>query len=89
MENDEIMRMIWQFKYKGKIINNIHIYSGNIADAVIKQSMKKMSADNVTAIFISFNNFENKMKDIDFENTNNVQCKLIEDEIDLSEGKIK
>ena len=89
MENDEIMKMIWQFKYNGKIITNIHIYAGNLADAIIKQSMKKMSADNVTAIFISFHNFENKMKDLDFEYKNNVQCKLIEDEIDISEGKIK
>jgi len=89
MENDEIMKMIWQFKNKGKIINNIHLYSGNIADAVIKQSMKKMSADNVTAIFISFHNFENKMRDIDFEYKNNVECTLIEDEIDTSEVKIK
>jgi len=83
------MKMIWQFKNKGKIINNIHLYSGNIADAVIKQSMKKMSADNVTAIFISFHNFENKMRDIDFEYKNNVECTLIEDEIDTSEVKIK
>lgn len=89
MENDEIMKMIWQFKNKGKIINNIHLYSGNVADAVIKQSMKKMSADNVTAIFISFHNFENKMRDIDFEYKNNVECTLIEDEIDTSEVKIK
>ncbi len=83
------MKMIWQFKNKGKIINNIHLYSGNVADAVIKQSMKKMSADNVTAIFISFHNFENKMRDIDFEYKNNVECTLIEDEIDTSEVKIK
>ena len=58
MENTEILKMIWGFKKKGNNINNIHTYSGNITDAVIKQSMKKMSADNVTAIFIVFKNFE-------------------------------
>ena len=87
MENGEILKMIWDFKKKEKSINNIHTYSGNITDAVIKQSMKKMSADNVTAIFIAFKNFEEKMKDKEFEYSNNPQCKFIEDELDLNEGK--
>lgn len=87
MESDDILKMIWKFKKKENSINNIHIYSGNITDAVIKQSMKKMSGDNVTAIFIVFKNFEEKMKDKDFEYKNNPICKFIEDEIDLSEEK--
>ena len=87
MENGEILKMIWDFKKKEKSINNIHTYSGNITDAVIKQSMKKMSSDNVTAIFIAFKNFEEKMKDKEFEYSNNPQCKFIEDELDLNEGK--
>ena len=44
--------MIWKFKKKGKIIDNIHVFSGNIADVVIKYSMRKLSVDNVTVIFI-------------------------------------
>ena len=87
MESDDILKMIWKFKKKENSINNIHIYSGNITDAVIKQSMKKMSGDNVTSIFIVFKNFEEKMKDKDFEYKNNPICKFIEDEIDLSEEK--
>ena len=87
MESDYVLKMIWGFKKKENSVNNIHIYSGNITDAVIKQSMKKMSADNVTAIFIAFKNFEEKMKDKDFEYNNSPECKFIEDEIDLSDGK--
>ena len=85
MENTEILKMIWGFKKKGNNINNIHTYSGNITDAVIKQSMKKMSADNVTAIFIAFKNFEEAIKKKDFEYKGNPECKYIEEEIDLSE----
>jgi predicted tellurium resistance membrane protein TerC len=67
LENDEILRMIWGFKKKGKIIDNIHSFSGNMADAVIKYSMKKLSVDNVTVIFIAFENFEEKKKEENFE----------------------
>ena len=63
MNNSEIMKMIWNFKRKGKIVENIHTYSGNIVDSVIKKSMSKLSTDNVSAIFIAFQNFENKMKE--------------------------
>ena len=85
MENEEILKMIWNFKRQGISINNIHTYTGNITDAVIKQSMRKMSADNVTAIFIVFKNFEEMMKKIDFQYKNSPECKYIEDEIDLGE----
>ena len=57
MDNNEIMKMIWNFKKKGKIIDNIHSFSGNIVDSVIKKGMSKLSTDNVSAIFIAFKNF--------------------------------
>ena len=63
LENDEILKMIWRFKKKGTIIDNIHSFSGNIADAIIKYSMQKLSVDNVTVIFIVFKNFEERMKE--------------------------
>ncbi len=85
MENEEILKLIWNFKRKGNSINNIHTYTGNITDAIIKQSMRKMSADNVTAIFVVFKNFEEMMKKIDFQYNNSPECKYIEDEIDLGE----
>ena len=83
MDNNEIMKMIWNFKKKGKIIDNIHSFSGNIVDSVIKKSMAKLSTDNVSAIFIAFKNFENKMKDEEFQYREEPQCKLIGNEIDF------
>jgi hypothetical protein len=87
MGSEEILKMIWEFKRKNNKINDIHVYCGNITYAVIKQSMKKMSGDNVTAIFIAFKNFEEKMKEKDFEYKDNPEYKFIGDEIDLSEEK--
>ena len=75
--------MIWNFKKKGKIIDNIHSFSGNIVDSVIKKSMAKLSTDNVSAIFIAFKNFENKMKDEEFKYREEPQCKFIGNEIDF------
>ena len=77
--------MIWGFKKNGKIIENIHTFSGNIADAIIKYSMRKLSVDNVTVIFIAFQNFEERMKDENFEYIyNGISCKYIGGEIDLN-----
>ena len=83
MDNNEIMKMIWNFKKKGKIIDNIHSFSGNIVDSVIKKSMSKLSTDNVSSIFIAFKNFENKMKDKEFQYREEPQCKFIGNEIDF------
>ena len=77
--------MIWAFKKNGKIIENIHTFSGNIADAIIKYSMRKLSVDNVTVIFITFQNFEERMKEENFEYIyNGNSCKFIGGEIDLN-----
>ena len=84
MDSDEVLKMIWGFKRVGNVFNDIHLLCGNITDAVIKQSMKKLSSDNVTVIFIAFSNFENCMKDEMFVYNKNTKCKFIEDEIDLS-----
>lgn len=84
MDSDEILKMIWGFKRAGNAFKDIHLLCGQIADAVIKQSMKKLSSDNVTVIFIAFHNFENSMKDENFVYNKNVRCKFIEDEIDLN-----
>lgn len=85
LENETILKMIWKFKRKGNIINDIHKYSGNIADSVIKYSMKKLTADNVTVIFIAFQNFLVKMKDENFEYIYNGNiCNYIGGEIDCN-----
>ena len=83
LENEKIFKMIWSFKKKGKIIENIHKFSGDIADSVIKYSMKKLTVDNVTVIFIAFQNFEEKMKDVIYEyNYEGTLSKYIGGEID-------
>lgn len=85
LENEKILKMIWSFKKKGKVINNIHKFSGDIADSVIKYSMKKLTADNVTVIFIAFQNFLEKMNDENFEYIyNGTLCKYIGGEIDCN-----
>ena len=45
--------------------------------------MHKKSVDNVSVIFIAFKNFENKMKDPDFEYTAKAKTKLIKDQVDF------
>lgn len=85
MENEDILKTIWKFKKKGSIFNNIHLLCGNISDAIIKYSLIKLSGDNVTCIFISFENFMNEMKNIDFEfSEKEIICNFIGNEIDLN-----
>ena len=56
-----------------------------IVDAIIKFSMQKDSVDNVSVIFIAFKNFENKMKDINFEYKQQTVCQDYPENYDLSE----
>ena len=46
--------------------------------------MEKNSIDNVTVTFIAFKNFENKMKDLNFEFKSSTKCQLMQDNYDLS-----
>ncbi len=46
--------------------------------------MEKNSVDNVTVIFIAFKNFENKMKDPNFEYKYSTKCQEIPDNFDFS-----
>ena len=83
IHNEEIIKMIWCFKKKGKSVNNIHEFSGNVVDLIMYKSMAKLSTDNVSAIFIAFKNFENKIKNADFKwEDNPSSCKFIGNEID-------
>jgi len=85
LENNDILKTIWKFKKKGSVYNNVHLLCGNIADAIIKYSLIKLSGDNVTCIFIAFQNFKNEMEKNEFEYEDKIiECKYIEDEIDLS-----
>lgn len=83
LENETIFKIIWNFKKFGKAIENIHKLCADITDCVIKYSMKKLTSDNVTVIFIAFHNFESQMKKDNFKYTYNGNiCKYIGGEID-------
>ena len=68
------MNKIWDLKKAGKVIDNIHQLCGTITNAIIKFSMEKQSVDNVSVIFITFENFENKMKDSNFVYQPQTKC---------------
>ena len=51
--------------------------------------MQKKSVDNVSVIFIAFKNFENKMKDPNFEYTSAAKTQPIKDQVDFSLKKEK
>ena len=46
--------------------------------------MQKKSIDNVSVIFIAFKNFENKMKDPNFEYTGKATTKIGKEQYDFS-----
>ena len=50
------MHKIWSYKKKGEVHNDIRTLCGKITDGIIKYSMEKKSADNVSIIFIAFKN---------------------------------
>ena len=87
MQNDEILHKIWKYKKKGEVHNDIRELCRKITDGIIKYSMQKKSVDNVSVIFIAFKNFENKMKDPDFEYTSNAKTYTIKEQVDFSMKK--
>ena len=84
MKNDEILHKIWGCKKKGEVHNDIRELCGKITDGIIKYSMQKQSIDNVSVIFIAFKNFENKMKDPDFEYTTKANTLYLREQFDFS-----
>lgn len=68
------MNKIWSYKKAGQTFNDIHSLCGQITDAIIKYSMEKNSVDNVSIIFVAFKNFEDKMKDPNFEYVAQAHC---------------
>ena len=87
LENERIFHKIWSYKKKGEVHDDIRKLCGIITDGVIKYSMQYKSADNVSVIFIAFKNFEDKMKDPDFEYKAFSKCTNIKDQVDFSVKK--
>ena len=85
LHNDEIFHKIWGYKKKGEVFNDIRELCGKITDGIIKYSMHKQSIDNVSVIFIAFKNFENKMKDPNFEYTTKAKTRYVKEQYDFSQ----
>jgi serine/threonine protein phosphatase PrpC len=84
LDNEEIFNKIWSYKKKGEVHEDIRTLCGKITDGIIKYSMQKNSGDNVSVIFIAFKNFENKMKDPNFEYTAFPKVVNIKEKYDFS-----
>ena len=85
MRNDEILHKIWGYKKKGDVFNDMAELCGKITDAIIKYSMQRQSIDNVSVIFIAFQNFEDKMKDPNFEYISTAKTKGVVEQVDFSQ----
>ena len=58
LSNRDIIQLVWSTTNKEIIGNNIHEQVGLCVDTVIKTSLLRQSMDNVTCIFIAFQNFQ-------------------------------
>ena len=84
LQNDEIFHKIWGYKKKGEVFNDMAELCGKITDAIIKYSMQRQSIDNVSVIFIAFQNFEDKMKDPNFEYSAKAKTRFAKEQYDFS-----
>jgi serine/threonine protein phosphatase PrpC len=66
INDEEIFTWIWEILNEdiGKTVNSIHSLSSTAVDLVIKTALKRGSKDNVTALFIAFNNYQKKFDDV-------------------------
>ena len=78
------MHKIWSYKKKGQVHTDIKSLCKKIVDGIIKYCAEEKFGDNYTAIFIAFKNFEDKMKDPDFEYTAFSKCLVVKEKYDLS-----
>ena len=72
-------------KKKGVSYYNVHSLCGNVVDGVLKYSMQKMSYDNVSCVLIAFKNFENVMKNPNFQSNIASNCETIPENYDFYE----
>lgn len=67
LTNLDIFDLVWKCKPKGIVRENIHELCGIITDSIMKLSLKKYTSDNITCIFICFQNFVRKMNEEFYE----------------------
>ena len=85
LSNDEIFNKIWSYKKKGEVHSDFKTLCGIITDGIIKYSLQKQTIDNVSVIFIAFKNFENKMKDPNFEYISTTKTRNVIEQVDFSQ----
>ena len=85
LRNIDVMKYIWDFKKTGTVYFDIQSLCGNIAEGLLRYSMKKLSTDNVSTILIAFKNFESDMKNSNFTSNISDRCLIIPESYDLSE----
>lgn len=61
MSNRDICKIAWNCKYFIK--DNYEFYIKEVCDNIMMESMEKGSVDNISCIFIGFNNYFNVLKD--------------------------
>ena len=71
LTNEDIFQICWSRKQQGQQFENIHELSALITDNIIQYSLIKLSSDNLSCVFIAFNNFLMAMNDKDFVFNNN------------------
>ena len=83
MGNEKILNKIWSYKKKGQVHTDIKCLCKKITDGIIKYCAEEKISDNYSIIFIAFKNFEDKMRDPDFEYKALTKCLTIKDKYDL------
>lgn len=62
LSNLEIIDSVWASTHEDIKSSNIFDLSGKVADMIMKQSMNNGTLDNITCIFICFNNFKKNLQ---------------------------
>ena len=57
LSSEDVANCIWNVTDKKVIFDGVHTLSGGIVDIVMKTALKRKTTDNLTAIFLSFENY--------------------------------
>lgn len=90
LSNEEIISLVWNCKSKYNSPLKIHEYCGIVTDTIMKQSLKKCTVDNISCIFICFENYANKCKELSFKyqcNKRLLTIKMKDGESEIPIGK--
>ena len=84
LSNEDCVCLAWKIMNENKQnYDNFHEMNGDIVDLIIKSALKRNSIDNVTALFVSFRNFQkyfNKGTIFSISNDSNINLNENNDE---------